>query len=135
MRWLVDFRNITKGHGGPDESTSAPVLFPFHSVFLDLVSSLKEISFDAHLVRICKDGTEINLGGWLRGIRRSSILLRPQHRSLTTGNELRTQTETFAFEERVSIRVNEVLTWHGEKKSGEDAYVNYLSGEVRSLGT
>lgn len=132
--WLVEFRNVTKGHGGPDEDVSGAVLAEFHGVFLDLVAVLRRASLNGYLLRICKDGTEIKLSGWLRGMRRSSVLLRPLHRSLTTRVDLKVDTETYELDARVKIRGNEVLTWHGENKSGEDAYVNYVTGEIRTLG-
>ena len=135
MWWLNDLRNVTKGHGGMDERVAASLLPLFHAALLDLIAVLRPLSLDSHLVRICEDGTEVVLKGWLRGARRSSTLqAKTITRSMTVNEELRTdpRTKDHALHGCVVISLNSVLTWHSRRE--QDMYIDYLSGNIVSVG-
>jgi hypothetical protein len=132
---MNDFRNVTKGHGGMDERVAAPLLPPFHAALLDLIAVIRPLSLDSHLVRICADGTEVVLRGWLRGARRSSTL--QSHTvtgSMTVNEELRTdlRTKDYSLHGSVVISQSSVLTWHSRRE--QDMYIDYLSGNIVSVG-
>ena len=136
LSWLVEFRNVTKGHGGVDEKAVKPWLHLFHAVLIDLISALCVLTLDTYLVGICHDGTEVQLRGWLRGKRRSSTLLsKTPLRSVTVNEELRAEGFATAYPVHGSVVVsrNSVLTWHSRTKEQVDTYVDYLTGSVRSL--
>jgi len=133
LHWLVDLRNVTKGHGGIDEKIAGQVLSSTHAAFIDLIGLLAPLTLSASLIRICKDGAEITLRGWLRGERRSSVLLETEHQSLTVDVMLRTHSENHSLRELTSVTGNSVLTWHSVGDNA-DTYVNYLTGWVGSLG-
>jgi len=135
MGWLNDLRNVTKGHGGMDERVAASLLPLFHAALLDLIAVLRPMSLDSHLVRICEDGTEVVLKGWLRGARRSSTLqAKTMTRLMTVNEELRTdpRTKDHALHGCVVISLNSVLTWHSRRE--QDMYIDYLSGNILSVG-
>ncbi len=136
MSWLNDFRNVTKGHGGVEEKVAASLLPLFHATLLDLIAVLRPLTLDSYLVRICEDGTEVVLRGWLRGARRSSTLQSKKiTRSVTVNEELRTdhRTKDYPLHGCIVISHNSVLTWHSRRHE-RDMYIDYLSGNIVSVG-
>lgn len=73
LQWFTNLRNVTKGHGVVEETIIAPFWHPLHEIFLDMVLGLESLVLSSDIVTIKQSGEEVNLNGWLRGKRDSSI--------------------------------------------------------------
>lgn len=136
LQWFVNFRNVTKGHGGIEEKTVASYLAGFYATFLQLVSLLHSLALDARLMACCADATEIESRGWLRGRYRSSTLWSSSSsrvKSIKVTHELRWNSEEYKLDPYVKFIGNSVLTWHSLAKDGQDAYLDYLTGRIEGF--
>ncbi len=67
LTWLVNLRNVTRGHGSVDEARVAPLVHGLHATFLAIVGDLGTITINAELSSVEQDGTRSSSRGWCRG--------------------------------------------------------------------
>lgn len=133
LEWLTSIRNITRGHGGLQERTSALVWHGLHRVFLESLSGLRPLVLGGQLVAQGSESRSVHHAGWRRGLYRHSTLdtalaSLPAHsaRVLWQFPEYTIDLAPFTV-----FRRNECWTWNGRSRSGSQAdYVDYASGKI-----
>lgn len=131
LGWLVNFRNLTKGHGIIEEKGIAVVWEDLHEIFLDILSRLKLLFFDSTLQSLVSSGEKVALRGWMRNGRRPEGRSTMAAFSGKAGAFLKPpEGKMLSLYPFVVLKLNEVLVWDGfNSKENRLELLNYSKGQ------
>jgi hypothetical protein len=72
INWIKLLRDKTKGHGVVSEISVTPFWHQLHDIFLNMVSGLKDLTFDSHLL-VRRGNNELSVRGWTRHGERAEL--------------------------------------------------------------
>jgi len=133
LRWFIDLRNVTRGHGVLDESLISPIWPLLQESFLDIVSILRGFILSSQIISIGPKGDRIILQGWNRNQMEDKQNEALSGKELFCSLTLSSGQSEFIYPFAVVKDKNVLIFDHIESQEGLFAFIDYRTGKHEHL--